>query len=163
MTPMHVFDIRRSNSVTELWKRIEKGSPMFQASPNVPESQVCSSSMWDFDVNTIGLNHGEEAHPDSRGETVSSSNLSDLHSRWVEVCNPPRLPPKEALVGGSQNYGNQVTSPAVTFTQHSSSGSGNGTPALHSKEAVAVGPSSSITAEGKRQVRHISHLDLLVI
>lgn len=44
-TPMHVFDIRRSNSVTELWKNIERRSAMLRASAEAPEPQKSSNAV----------------------------------------------------------------------------------------------------------------------
>ncbi|KAL1967575.1 hypothetical protein VTN77DRAFT_3090 [Rasamsonia byssochlamydoides] len=136
-TPMHIFDIRRSNSVTELWKNIERRSSMRRDSSEVPESQSRGSSGCDFEMsNSFGLGH----------ESVNNSS-SDLRSRWFEACNPPRLPSKEERMSGSQNQ----ESKEGTLAQSLSSGSGNGTPASILKEPEPAAPSSSITAEGKRQ------------
>lgn len=153
VTPMHVFDIRRSNSVTELWKNIERRSAMLRASAEAPESQPLSSSSPDFDIKPLDLSHGEKRQSGS----VNNGSPSDLHRRWVEACNPPRLPSKEAPISESRNHESQENPTAF------SSDSGNGTPASHQRETEPAGPSSSITAEGKRQVSHTSLPELWVI
>lgn len=83
-TPMHLFDIRRSRSVIELWKGVEN-----------------KSTRWNHTSDYMSEPVTTDAHDSTFGKSEVQS--TDLHKEWLEICRPPRLLPEESAEKGPQS------------------------------------------------------------
>lgn len=141
-TPMHVFDIRRSKSVTELWKDVERKSSVtlaLQSSPQQSHPRSDLSSNPELTATPVTQSALGESEP--HRQTMDNGAI---HRRWVEACSPPKLPSKEAPLSESQlDY--MTLSKASSFESTTS-------PSRQLKEVQKTIPSSNITEEGRRQV-----------
>jgi hypothetical protein len=145
---MHVFDIRRSNSVTKLWKSFETTPGRGPGCPRPHGSQV-HPQLGKSEVKIMDFRHGAGGVSDAADEL----HPDDLRKAWLKACNPPQAMPK----GTFSRQGESAVSAAA-----GSSPSVNESATNNSSFAFTIplkpGP-SSLTAEGRRQVS--SHLPCL--
>ncbi|KAL1854142.1 hypothetical protein Plec18167_000060 [Paecilomyces lecythidis] len=125
---MHIFDIRRSNSVTELWKRYEREDRR----PEQPPAQRSS--------------------PEDVGESSTSAlgdvSTGDIRQRWLRACNPPKIPKRAQSPKQDQTRVSAFASPQDASSSMPASGDYAG-----EKVASQSSRTSSLTAEGKRQAQ----------
>lgn len=81
---MHLFDIRRSRSVIELWKGVEH-----------------KSARWNHTPDYLGERRLSDAHDSNF--TKSEVQSTDLHKEWLEICRPPRFLPEGSSETGAQS------------------------------------------------------------
>jgi hypothetical protein len=152
-TPMHLFDIRRSNSVIELWKNVEKRSSVTlarQRPPHLPQSPPTADLSYKpettatrFTQNSLGESESQE----------QSRDYGTLHSRWLAACSPPKLPSKEVPLSESQvDY--------TTLPKASSFETTTLTSAPQLKGSEKTTSLSNITEEGRRQVSLVQELNV---
>lgn len=72
---MHIFDIRRSNSVTELWKSYVRRTASILP-PAVPGQERPAEDK------------GKEP---LRNNDLQAPETENAYTRWVKACNPPQL------------------------------------------------------------------------
>lgn len=154
-TPMHVFDIRRSSSVTELWKPFERRRSMESLGQTSPRSPVYSSRPLTSRPSMIQLDDEKEAMPKpaEAPNSVFETRSNETRERWFQACNPPQLPPKGTALSEACNIVDGLTS-VNTETQDPLS-SFEDSPRLK-EESASRSPlfaSESITAEGRRQAQ----------
>jgi hypothetical protein len=130
-TPMHLFDIRRSRSVIELWKDVEQNSAQRRYTPE-SISQLRLTSLSD---SFIPSKYGHS--PEIRELEINQS--TNLHKQWLDACRPPQLLPKVESESGLQD-------PVICDVNVASEASAS------EKTSSTIMSSSAITSEGRRQV-----------
>lgn len=126
-TPMHLFDIRRSRSVIELWKGVEHTSAQRLHTPNHITYHGISKSS--------DSKHDKKDGHSSEARELDTNQSLGLH--WLDACRPPQLPPK-VFSESQPPVASDVKSTPVAKSEQSAS------PTIMSL--------SAITDEGKRQV-----------
>jgi hypothetical protein len=140
--PIHIFDIRRSNSVTELWRSFEKDS----GSPAPKESRVRHGLSWSPKPNIMSFGQEREVSSEMPN-AANESHPNNLRELWVKACNPPQLPPK-----GTFSSRNEDRIPAVTSSPPDNPSVVKNLSDFPPTTMSLKGGSSSLTAEGRRQV-----------
>ncbi|KAJ9264662.1 hypothetical protein DTO212C5_7044 [Paecilomyces variotii] len=133
--PMHIFDIRRSNSVTELWKRYERSNRF----PEQSSSQETS------------LEDVSESKP-SKPVFGDASNV-DIRQRWLRACNPPQVPKREPSPRKQQEQAPLSSFSSAQVSDAASSSMPANTDYTGEKVASQESGTSFLTAEGKRQAQ----------
>ncbi|OOQ81634.1 hypothetical protein PEBR_42167 [Penicillium brasilianum] len=122
--PMHIFDIRRSNSVTELWKQFERDNDAIRS------HQVGSEAV----VET-------KAAPDEHEHKESISHAATTTSA-PEAGNQPFMAAFEAelasLLNSTENLGQRATQPEASSAAEPSSSETSSQRAHHPLEVVAA-------------------------
>ncbi|GAD96814.1 RNA binding protein, putative [Paecilomyces variotii No. 5] len=125
---MHIFDIRRSNSITGLWKRYEREDRC----PEQSSAQISSP----------------EDVKESSTSAFGDVSTGDIRQRWLRACNPPQIPKRE------QSPSKQETRLSVSASAHDESSSMPPTGDNVGEKVASQGSgASSLTAEGKRQAQ----------
>jgi hypothetical protein len=118
---MHLFDIRRTSDVLRTWRDIHAQTLSRSSFPRLGHTAAGT-----------GLRN--------MAAVTNDSESSDARQRWVQYCDPPRLPAMGSSSKGTSNSGEIVNAPEVDLL--SSRGS-----------ASLVDDSTNyLTKEGLRQV-----------
>lgn len=134
--PMHIFDIRRSNSVTELWKRYERSNRF----PEQSSSQETS------------LEDVSESKPSK--PVFGDASTVDIRQRWLRACNPPQVPKREPSPRKQQEQAPLSSFSSAQVSDAASSSMPANTDYTGEKVASQESGTSFLTAEGKRQVSY---------
>lgn len=156
---MHVFDIRRSNSVTELWKRYEtRPAETFESSER-PKSPIGQTPMvHDASENTANAGQETEYGTESKkkAESTPVPTLENLRELWFRACNPPHLGvtelshPEIGRPAEQPVSANKPDAPSPATRQENGS-TAERNPASNILE-FGLNAAANITAEGRRQV-----------
>ncbi|KAJ9213779.1 hypothetical protein DTO166G4_4558 [Paecilomyces variotii] len=133
--PMHIFDIRRSNSVTELWKRYERSNRF----PEQSSSQETS------------LEDVSESKPSK--PVFGDASTVDIRQRWLRACNPPQVPKREPSPRKQQEQAPLFSFSSAQVSDAASSSMPANTDYTGEKVASQESGTSFLTAEGKRQAQ----------
>ncbi|CAI7579530.1 unnamed protein product [Penicillium glandicola] len=105
ISPMHIFDIRRSNSVTELWKRFEANVPKRGSSDETNETQATSKDVVLEEQHKVPVPHISTSPPVSRDQprplmeafeaelAEMLNNAESSESRGPHPNSPPTAKP----------------------------------------------------------------------
>ncbi|KAJ5390120.1 uncharacterized protein N7496_001188 [Penicillium cataractarum] len=125
MVPMHIFDIRRSNSVTELWKQFERDTDAIRSQQIITEAAVETEAAPD--------EHEHKEEPTSHDGTTTSA---------PETENQPFMAAFEAelasLLNSAENPGQRATQPEASTAAEPSSSGTSSQRAHHPLEVVAA-------------------------
>ncbi|KAL2014110.1 hypothetical protein VTN00DRAFT_1635 [Thermoascus crustaceus] len=159
-SPMHVFDIRRSNSVTELWKRYEtRPAETFQSSER-PKSPIRQTPMMhDASENTAdaGQETGDGTDSKKKAESIPVPTFENLRELWFRACNPPHLGLTELShpeIGRPAEQPVSSTKPDAPSpaTRRENGSTAERNPASNIIE-FGLNTAANITAEGRRQAQ----------
>lgn len=135
---MHLFDIRRSNSVAELWKTVEKNSTLRSITPGQNLRSIS-------DISAI------ESVEETDSESAQNASQSDIRSRWFQACNAPSFKSNIQdgdVEGVEQNRASSgETTPRLSFGNQI-----NVLSEIDKDSALPSMRSSHLTPEGRRQV-----------
>ncbi|KAL2003279.1 hypothetical protein VTN02DRAFT_4400 [Thermoascus thermophilus] len=164
-SPMHVFDIRRSNSVTELWKRYEtRPAETFESSKR-PKSPIGQTPMV-HDASENTANPGQETEDGTeskqKAESTPVPTLENLRELWFRACNPPHLGvtelshPEIGRPAEQPVSANKPDAPSPATRQENGS-TAERNPASNILE-LGLNTAANITAEGRRQAQEAGAL-----